>query len=82
VQALLRELLIASEDKMGLMAGPEFVYIIASLAKLRAAPDVPWLNRWLAMSRHRCVRGLWEGEGWRSMGWRLMGWRIGKRGGG
>jgi hypothetical protein len=45
------------------MGGPEFVYIIASLAKLRAAPDVPWLNRWLAMSRHRCVWGGGEGGG-------------------
>jgi acyl-CoA synthetase (AMP-forming)/AMP-acid ligase II len=44
-QALLRELLIASEDRMALMAGPEFVYIIAALAKLRAAPDQAWLNR-------------------------------------
>lgn len=52
-QALLRELLIASEDKMQLMGGPEFVYIIAALAKLRAAPDQAWLNRWLAVSRHR-----------------------------
>jgi hypothetical protein len=56
-QVLLRELLIASEDKMSVMAGPEFVYIIASLAKLRASPDTPWINRWLAMSRHRLVRG-------------------------
>jgi hypothetical protein len=46
LQALLRELLIASEDRMALMAGPEFVYIIAALAKLRAAPDQAWLNRW------------------------------------
>jgi hypothetical protein len=53
LQVLLRELLIASEDKMSVMAGPEFVYIIASLAKLRASPDTPWINRWLAMSRHR-----------------------------
>jgi hypothetical protein len=45
LQALLRELLIASEDRMALMAGPEFVYIIAALAKLRAAPDQAWLNR-------------------------------------
>ncbi|KAF6254279.1 hypothetical protein COO60DRAFT_331287 [Scenedesmus sp. NREL 46B-D3] len=44
-KALLRELLIASEDRMALMAGPEFVYIIAALAKLRAAPDQAWLNR-------------------------------------
>jgi len=46
-------LLIASEDKMSLMGGPEFVYVIAALAKLRASPDVPWINRWLAVSRHR-----------------------------
>lgn len=52
-QALLRDLLIASEDKMQLMGGPEFVYIIAALAKLRAAPDQAWLNRWLAVSRHK-----------------------------
>jgi len=44
-QALLRELLIASEDKMTAMGGPEFVYIIAALAKLRAAPDQAWINR-------------------------------------
>lgn len=53
LQALLRDLLIASEDKMQLMAGPEFVYIIAALAKLRASPDQAWLNRWLAVSRHK-----------------------------
>eukprot|EP00878_Enallax_costatus_P025010 GHUV01026727.1.p1 GENE.GHUV01026727.1~~GHUV01026727.1.p1 ORF type:complete len:103 (+),score=0.07 GHUV01026727.1:63-371(+) len=53
LQALMRDLLIASEDKMQLMAGPEFVYIIAALAKLRASPDQAWLNRWLAVSRHK-----------------------------
>lgn len=59
-QVLLRELLIASEDKMPAMAGPEFVYIIAALAKLKAEPDSAWLNRWMAVSRHRCaVVGVW-----------------------
>ncbi|KAF8064679.1 pitC [Scenedesmus sp. PABB004] len=52
-KALLRELLICSEDKMSAMGGPEYVYIIAALAKLRAAPDQAWLNRWLAVSRHK-----------------------------
>lgn len=27
------------------MAGPEFAYVIAALAKLRMGPDVAWLNR-------------------------------------
>lgn len=48
-----------------MVPGPEFVYIIASLAKLRAAPDNAWINRWLAMSRHRCVQGSGGGRtGW------------------
>jgi hypothetical protein len=44
-QALLRELLIHSEDRMASMAGPEFAYIIAALAKLKSGPDTAWLNR-------------------------------------
>jgi hypothetical protein len=31
---------------MPVMAGPEFAYIIAALAKLRSGPDTAWLNRW------------------------------------
>ncbi len=48
-QALLRELLIHAEDRMPSMAGPEFAYIIAALAKLKSGPDVAWLNRWVLM---------------------------------
>ncbi|KIZ05351.1 hypothetical protein MNEG_2613, partial [Monoraphidium neglectum] len=44
-KALLRELLIHSEDRMASMAGPEFAYIIAALAKLKSGPDTAWLNR-------------------------------------
>lgn len=31
---------------MPLMAGPEFAYVIAALAKLKCGPDTAWLNRW------------------------------------
>lgn len=27
------------------MAGPEFAFIVAALARLRVPPDVAWLNR-------------------------------------
>ena len=33
------------------MGGPEFVVLIAALAKLRGTPDQAWLNRWMAVSR-------------------------------
>jgi hypothetical protein len=43
--------MVYAEDRMPDMVGPEFVFILAALAKLQAAPDTAWLNRWLAVSR-------------------------------
>ena len=50
----MRELLIASEDRMPDMGASGFVIVIAALARANYGPlDTAWLNRWLAVSRGR-----------------------------